>query len=365
MKITDDFLAKRTSEIINNSCSASFDLLRQEAERQQKQLYDLVCPENQLFKKEAERQRKQIYDLVQPDKHLLKQISSAGMVKAPYADSMAVAGINQNALDALSPYAASVRLAAEMTNQKAISALSFNTTKAIEQVMGFSLASETAKLSRNSVADIEKRLFLNSAAELERQLFPFQDYSRTNSGFYAPSDSFVIRSSPKTSRQEERLKESKRRDEAENSSISTHEQPDYQAVVFAIAKKEGVPLPASEDDEPMFFERFCQMLENKKPRGKKEEDNGPKKPKRCQLHEFIWRVYIALCEKAKKPTWRTVKAEIIKNYQHYDDDSIIQEVTEHGISWRSKHYYEPSFQWSALPPTITKCKQKYSQQVLE
>ena len=62
-----------------------------------------------------------------------------------------------------------------------------------------------------------------------------------------------------------------------------------------------------------------------------------KKLKRtCQLHDLIWKVDQFLSESSTKVSAKSVLKELQRNYDHYDDKSIIEEITEDHIYWRSK-----------------------------
>ena len=91
---------------------------------------------------------------------------------------------------------------------------------------------------------------------------------------------------------------------------------------------------------------------------------SPRKPfkqeRKCQLHELIWKVYLSLCDRGRKPTAKDVWAEIEKNYEDYDDECIIQEVTDEEILWKSKNGNEQKLQRNSFDPVLSKTKKKLS-----
>ena len=102
-------------------------------------------------------------------------------------------------------------------------------------------------------------------------------------------------------------------------------------------------------------------------RTKLEEDGvtcSPRQPikqeRKSQLHEFIWNVYLSLCDRGRKPTAKDVWAEIEKNYEEYDDECIIQEVTDEYIFWKSTGGNNQKLHRKSFDPVLSKIKKKLS-----
>ena len=101
-------------------------------------------------------------------------------------------------------------------------------------------------------------------------------------------------------------------------------------------------------------------------RTKLEEDGvtcSPRQPfkqtRKCELHEFIWKVYSSLCDQWRKPTAKEVWAEIEKNYADYDDECIIQEVTDEYIFWKSTGGNNQKLHRNSFDPVLSKTKKNY------
>ena len=56
----------------------------------------------------------------------------------------------------------------------------------------------------------------------------------------------------------------------------------------------------------------------------------------------------------RKPPARKLKRKIEKDYLEYDEEAIIQEVTEEGIYWKSKYGIEQNLPWSSFPATFSR-----------
>ena len=91
---------------------------------------------------------------------------------------------------------------------------------------------------------------------------------------------------------------------------------------------------------------------------------SPRKPfkqeRKCQLHEFIWNVYLSLCDRGRKPTAKDVWAEIENNYEEDDDECIIQEVTDEYIFWKSTGGNNQKLHRKSFDPVLSKIKKKLS-----
>ena len=85
-----------------------------------------------------------------------------------------------------------------------------------------------------------------------------------------------------------------------------------------------------------------------------------KQERKSQLHEFIWNVYLSLCDRGRKPTAKDVWAEIEKNYEDYDDECIIQEVTDEYIFWKSTVGNNQKLHRKSFDPVLSKIKKKLS-----
>ena len=116
------------------------------------------------------------------------------------------------------------------------------------------------------------------------------------------------------------------------------------------------------DEQNEFWRDFDNAI-----RTKLEEDGftcSPRKPfkqeRKSQLHEFIWNVYLSLCDRGRKPTAKDVWAEIEKNYEDYDDECIIQEVTDEYIFWKSTVGNNQKLHRKSFDPVLSKIKKKLS-----
>ena len=91
---------------------------------------------------------------------------------------------------------------------------------------------------------------------------------------------------------------------------------------------------------------------------------SPRKPikrkRKNQLHELIWKVYLSLFDRGRKPTAKAVWAEIEKNYEEYDDECIIQEVTDEYIFWKSTGGNNQKLHRKSFDPVPSKTKKKLS-----
>lgn len=74
-----------------------------------------------------------------------------------------------------------------------------------------------------------------------------------------------------------------------------------------------------------------------------------------QLHTLIWRVYCALGEGS---SWKAVWNEIQHNHDEYDNEGIIQEVTDTAIHWKSRRGKEQSLEYTSFAATLTAIKKK-------
>ena len=102
-------------------------------------------------------------------------------------------------------------------------------------------------------------------------------------------------------------------------------------------------------------------------RTKLEEDGvtcSPRQPikqeRKSQLHEFIWNVYLSLCDRGRKPTGKAVWAEMKENHDEYDAEGIIQDVTDEEILWISKGGNEQKLHRKSFDPVLSKIKKKLS-----
>jgi hypothetical protein len=78
-----------------------------------------------------------------------------------------------------------------------------------------------------------------------------------------------------------------------------------------------------------------------------------------QLHIFIWRVYKVLCNKQPRtnPTAQNVWREIKNNFEEYDSDKIIQEISDDDeIVWFSGYGNEQSLKRSSFDKTLSVIK---------
>ena len=79
-----------------------------------------------------------------------------------------------------------------------------------------------------------------------------------------------------------------------------------------------------------------------------------------QLHELIMKIALEMAEKdGGKPSSRELRRKIDGDYLEYDEEAIIQEVTEKGIDWRSKYGIEQHLKWSSFDATFSRLWKKY------
>ena len=79
-----------------------------------------------------------------------------------------------------------------------------------------------------------------------------------------------------------------------------------------------------------------------------------------QLHELIMKIVLEMAEKdGGKPSSRELRRKIDGDYLEYDEEAIIQEVTEKGIDWRSKYGIEQHLKWSSFAATFSRLWKKY------
>lgn len=80
-----------------------------------------------------------------------------------------------------------------------------------------------------------------------------------------------------------------------------------------------------------------------------------------QLHDLIWRVYLALKnQSSKRIKAQDVWLEIQHRRIQYDTDEIIQEVTGKKILWKSAYGHEQNFVRSSLDPLLSDLKRKHA-----
>ena len=79
-----------------------------------------------------------------------------------------------------------------------------------------------------------------------------------------------------------------------------------------------------------------------------------------QLHELIMKIALEMAEKdGGKPSSCELRRKIDGDYLEYDEEAIIQEVTEKGIDWRSKYGIEQHLKWSSFDATFSRLWKKY------
>ena len=116
------------------------------------------------------------------------------------------------------------------------------------------------------------------------------------------------------------------------------------------------------DEQNEFWRDFDNAI-----RTKLEEEGvtcSPRQPikqkRKNQLHELIGKVYLSLCDRGRKPTAKAVWAEMKENHEEYDDECIIQDVTDEKILWISKGGNEQKLQRKSFDPVLSKTKKKLS-----
>ena len=83
--------------------------------------------------------------------------------------------------------------------------------------------------------------------------------------------------------------------------------------------------------------------------------NKQKINRTSQLHELIMKIALEMAgDPVKKPPARKLKRKIEKDYLEYDEEAIIQEVTEEGIYWKSKYGIEQNLSWSSFAATFSR-----------
>ena len=122
------------------------------------------------------------------------------------------------------------------------------------------------------------------------------------------------------------------------------------------------PESDSIDEQNEFWRDFDNAI-----RTKLEEEGvtcSPRQPikqkRKNQLHELIGKVYLSLCDRGRKPTAKDVWAEIENNYEEYDDECIIQEVTDEYIFWKSTGGSNQKLHMKSFDPVLSKTKKKLS-----
>ena len=74
-----------------------------------------------------------------------------------------------------------------------------------------------------------------------------------------------------------------------------------------------------------------------------------------QLHELIMKIALEMAEDlGRKPSARKLMKKIERDYLEYDEEAIIQEVTDKGIDWSSKYGNEQHLKWSSFDATFSK-----------
>ena len=81
-----------------------------------------------------------------------------------------------------------------------------------------------------------------------------------------------------------------------------------------------------------------------------------KQKRKNQLHELIGKVSSSLFDGERKPTAKDVWAEIEKNYLEYDDEGIIQDITDEYIFWKSTGGNNQKLHRNSFDPVLSKLK---------
>ena len=85
-----------------------------------------------------------------------------------------------------------------------------------------------------------------------------------------------------------------------------------------------------------------------------------KQKRKNQLHELIGKVSSSLFDRGRKLTAKDVWAEVKENHEEYDDECIIQDVTDEKILWISKGGNEQNLHRNSFDPVLSKTKKKLS-----
>jgi len=74
-----------------------------------------------------------------------------------------------------------------------------------------------------------------------------------------------------------------------------------------------------------------------------------------QLHELIMKIALEMADDlGRKPSARKLMKKIQRDYLEYDEEAIIQEVTDKGINWVSKYHCEQNLPWSSFAATFSR-----------
>ena len=95
---------------------------------------------------------------------------------------------------------------------------------------------------------------------------------------------------------------------------------------------------------------------------KKQDKRIEKQTRKYQNHELIWRIDQALTEilNGEKPKSIQVWNELENNHFEYDEEAIIQSITNGVIEWRSKYGNEGKFTITSFPKILSVVRKKYS-----
>jgi len=115
----------------------------------------------------------------------------------------------------------------------------------------------------------------------------------------------------------------------------------------------------NKDEQLDFKDKEIAELKASLATSKKQEKRIEKQTRVNQLHTLIRKVDVALTNDGIPPTAQAVWNEIEKNHDVYDDETIIQEVKENTIFWKSKGGKEQSLSITSFTATLSAIRKKY------
>ena len=119
---------------------------------------------------------------------------------------------------------------------------------------------------------------------------------------------------------------------------------------------EELGFEGSKPDSNTSVEQKKEELKFQEPKKYEPVRQKQKSNRTNQLHELIMKIALVMKE---KPSPRKLRRKIERDYLEYDEEAIIQEVTEKGIDWRSKYGIEQHLKWSSFDATFSRLWKKY------
>ena len=123
---------------------------------------------------------------------------------------------------------------------------------------------------------------------------------------------------------------------------------------------EELGFEGSKPDSNTSVEQKKEELKFQEPKKYEPVRQKQKSNRTNQLHELIMKIALVMKEEhGRKPSSRILRRKIDRDYLEYDEEAIIQEVTEKGIDWRSKYGIEQHLKWSSFDATFSRLWKKY------